>query len=678
MSNSSELKPTPEQQKIIDNVGNTIVIANPGTGKTTTLSFKIISLLENNVEPEDILCITYTEKAKKEMYDAIRKNSQGRINDSIISRININTFHSFCYQYLLEAGDISGEILGNNILRFSILQSFLKHDIFNYGKDYLVDTIVPKVENAIRYIKNFGITPDLIDISKAKSHAAKLHDESSSSYSTDEILTFIEKFVDVYRDYENSKNNAIDYVDMLLQFSKNYSGRKFPYVAVDEMQDMNGIEANLVKMLHETLFLVGDSKQAIFGFQGGSIKNFEEFKKSCAPMILAENMRSTQEILDYAKNFFLKETKNPSLYKAELENLKSRESGPIPTIITTEAPHVKILDLINENRGKKIGVITRKNYQIIKLSKFLDAHDIEYVTTSSQSTTARAREEITKFLLGVLSDNKDNKIPALFTFFSPNSLKDAFQITERHKKKEDVTLPSIYSSQIQLTRAMLEDIFLEIIFPVCVSRGSEWLSTAQSVKSQIEEYFTMENPTVEGFFDFIKIVEESYVDSNTESDVTLSSVHKSKGRTFDIVIYYPSNKRSSNFVDTVTKSILLSNDIDVEDEVEEESLRTDFVAFTRAAEKLIVLTDDDVSDQYVIDSLSTHSVDGTDKKQQDITSFTDFKLTDAYSLFVAGKYEESKELLKQTDDWLEKWIHAYFTNLNKLSYSAIKTEPYVF
>ena len=52
-------------------------------------------------------------------------------------------------------------------------------------------------------------------------------------------------------------------------------------------------------------FLVGDSKQAIFGFQGGSIKNFEEFKKSCKPMILGENMRSTQEILDYSKNYFL-------------------------------------------------------------------------------------------------------------------------------------------------------------------------------------------------------------------------------------------------------------------------------------------------------------------------------------------------------------------------------------
>ena len=62
---SSITGPTPEQEKIIDSDENTIVIANPGTGKTTTLSFKIINLLKQNVEPEDILCITYTEKAKK-------------------------------------------------------------------------------------------------------------------------------------------------------------------------------------------------------------------------------------------------------------------------------------------------------------------------------------------------------------------------------------------------------------------------------------------------------------------------------------------------------------------------------------------------------------------------------------------------------------------------------------
>ena len=191
---SSITGPTPEQEKIIDSDENTIVIANPGTGKTTTLSFKIISLLKQNVEPEDILCITYTEKAKKEMYEAIKKNSHGTISNSIISRININTFHSFAYQYLLESGDISGDIIGNNILRFSLLQSFEKHNIFNYGKDYLISDIVPKVENAIRYIKNFGITPDKIDLAKVEAEVRNLHDETRSTYTMEEMVTFSKKF----------------------------------------------------------------------------------------------------------------------------------------------------------------------------------------------------------------------------------------------------------------------------------------------------------------------------------------------------------------------------------------------------------------------------------------------------------------------------------------------------
>ena len=70
-SNPSEPVPSPEQKEIIESKGDTIVVSNPGTGKTFTLSRKVINLLENGVEHEDILCLTYTEKAKKEMFDAI-------------------------------------------------------------------------------------------------------------------------------------------------------------------------------------------------------------------------------------------------------------------------------------------------------------------------------------------------------------------------------------------------------------------------------------------------------------------------------------------------------------------------------------------------------------------------------------------------------------------------------
>ena len=70
-SNTSNIKQTPEQQAIIDSKDSTIVVSNPGTGKTTTLALKVINLLENGISPEEILCITFTTKAKKEMFDKI-------------------------------------------------------------------------------------------------------------------------------------------------------------------------------------------------------------------------------------------------------------------------------------------------------------------------------------------------------------------------------------------------------------------------------------------------------------------------------------------------------------------------------------------------------------------------------------------------------------------------------
>ncbi|MBT4646963.1 UvrD-helicase domain-containing protein, partial [archaeon] len=145
---AQEITLSDEQKDIINATKDTIVVSNPGTGKTTTLSFKVIKLLEDKVKPEDILCITFTEKAKKEMFDAIYEKAQEKFSDADIMKINIHTFHSFAYNYLLDAGLISGDIVGNNLMRFSILNSFEKNQALNYGKDYIINTIVPKTENS--------------------------------------------------------------------------------------------------------------------------------------------------------------------------------------------------------------------------------------------------------------------------------------------------------------------------------------------------------------------------------------------------------------------------------------------------------------------------------------------------------------------------------------------------
>ena len=677
-SNPSEPVPSPKQKEIIESKGDTIVISNPGTGKTFTLSRKVINLLENGVEPEDILCLTYTEKAKKEMFDAIF-NAKRKFPDSDVMKINIHTFHSYALNYLLDNGLISGDIIGNNILRFNILESFENNQALNYSKNYIISDFMPKVENSLRYIKNFGITPDKIEIKKSEKLLEKSHDEKRSSFTTKEMKALLTYIVAAYKHYEDSKTDTVDFSDVLLTFIEKFHGEKFPYVLVDEMQDMNEIEAQIVEMVSENLFLVGDVKQAIFGFQGGSTKNFEKFKKTCKPMVLATNRRSTQQILDYSKNYFLGKTEQRAKFEEQLENFNSPSipPGPIPKIFSTAARLTKTRHIIEENEGKTIGVIMRTNRQIIEISKHLDINNVPYTSTSSKAVTKQARDEIKNFIKGLISNRIEDKISAAFTIFSPYTLKEAFALSDAHKKKDAQKVAEINSWKINLTREDLNKLFEETIYPLCVSKGSEWLSTAVSVEQQIDEYFKFETPTFVGLFDFIDIGEESYFERNKEEKTTLSTVHKAKGRQFDIVIYIPNIRSDSNrWIDEITSAILGAKGIDPEDEVAEESLRIDFVSFTRAKQKLFVIVDDRHAKNFHLENLSEIEVDT--EKDELVSSVLNNRLSEAYSKFLAGKFPEAEKQLKSEKPWLREYILSYFQSVDHFSYSSIKTKPYDF
>jgi len=673
---TQEITLSEEQKDIINSTKDTIVVSNPGTGKTTTLSLKVIKLLEEKIKPENILCITFTEKAKKEMFDAIYDKAKGKFSDSDLMKINIHTFHSFAYNYLLDAGIISGDIVGNNLMRFSILNSFESNHALNYGKDYIISTIVPKTENSIRYIKSFGITPDKINLDKATEILEKIFDAKSSSYTIDEMKSFLKYFIQAYQEYEKSKCQAVDYSDMLLMFKEKFRGNKFQYVLVDEMQDMNEIEAEIATMVAENLFLVGDAKQAIFGFQGGSVKNFQKFMKTCEKKMLSTNRRSSQQILDYSKQYFLNGTAYKEMFQKELSIFNSLGTGEIPKVVSTSAHLSKVLEIIEQNQDKSIGIITRTNGQIIKISKFLDSNNIEYSSTSSQASAKQARTEIQSFIKGLLSDRIEDKISATFTIFAPYSLKEAFEFSKAFKKKEFEKLSAIKSWGVKLQREDLDQMFGDLILPMCISKGSEWFSAAMTVKQEINEYLTFETPTLDGLFDFISIGEESYIEQKSESKITLTTVHKSKGRAFDVVVYIPSNSKKTSFIDNITKSILSSSEIQVESELTEESLRVDFVAFTRAKQKLIVIADDKESKNYHLEDLSEIEVD--DSKDELVATKLNNRLAEAYSLFIAKRFTDSEKLLEEKDDWLEDYIKNYFESIDHFSYSSIKTNPYDF
>ena len=98
-------------------------------------------------------------------------------------------------------------------------------------------------------------------------------------------------------------------------------------------------------------------------------------------------------------------------------------------------------------------------------------------------------------------------------------------------------LKKIESWGISMKKTDIDMLFSSVIYPLCVSKGTEWYSTGIAIKQQIDQYLVLGMPTKDGLFDFISIAEESYIERDVASKITLTTVHKAKGRDFDIVVY---------------------------------------------------------------------------------------------------------------------------------------------
>ena len=154
----NKLSLNPEKQAIIAQDGNVLVTANPGTGKTRLLAYKYVDLINKGIAPEQILCLTFTVKARREMESRILEVIKKTKIDIDVSKLNVFTFHSYALDNIDE-----NEVLSTNLLRFAIFRFLKDKKMLNYSDERLLDHYVPKIENLIRYVKAFGITPDKID-----------------------------------------------------------------------------------------------------------------------------------------------------------------------------------------------------------------------------------------------------------------------------------------------------------------------------------------------------------------------------------------------------------------------------------------------------------------------------------------------------------------------------------
>ena len=663
-----------EKQAIIDQDGNVLVTANPGTGKTRLLAYKYIDLINKGIVPEQILCLTFTAKAKREMESRILEAIKKEKIVVDISKLNVFTFHSYALDNIEE-----NEILSTNLLRYAIFHFLKDKEILNYSDEYLLETIVPKMENLMRYLKSFGITPDQIDLIEVKKHL-----EEGKNYSKEEIDKFADYFLAIYNHYEDIKNKrGVDYADLLIKFLLLKEVPQFEYVLIDELQDVNTMEADIALRSAIHFFAVGDSKQAIFGFQGGSILNFKKFEKS-TQSVLSENFRSTNEILSYASEYFTSKTKEDA-HRKELNGFKNAndESGSKPIIYDVERAQIYAAACaLGKDFSGKTAIIARNNNQIVAIAKELTASGLDFSSTFL-SASNDAKNHIITFLRGVLSANVQDVRNTMFTPFFPCSLQDAFQIAEN----KNIKLPELLEKlplfkQMRESVKTVEDVnklFKEKIIPICISYGKEYLSAATTIQEAYQEALMVlpdmdihaSDKDIHALISYLQVTDLLSQESDAEKEIVLTTVHKAKGKEFDNVIYLPSKpKATSNFQDKVVEAILYSKGINAKEELKEETLRVDFVAFTRAKKQLVILTDkvqdylNDASELGKIEVDEAASLDLTESKHR------------AFDLFVNGQFDEAKKLLENKDRWIKDFVKNYFESLEHTSFSSLPESAY--
>lgn len=281
-----------QQQAVQHTEGPLLILAGAGSGKTKVLTVRIAYLLSQGVNPYEILAITFTNKAAKEMKSRV----EGLVGD-VANRIWLSTFHSFCAKFL----------------RFE-LDNFLGYNsnftIYDTSDSQVVIKAALKALNLDDKYYPVGAMISAISDAKNKLMFASDYRKQARDF-------YQQKVADVYEYYERElrKNNALDFDDLLLVAVKllqsnaavleKYS-KRFRYVMIDEYQDTNHAQYLLAYLLSshwKNIAVVGDADQSIYAWRGADIQNILDFEKdypNCTSIKLEQNYRSTKIILDAA------------------------------------------------------------------------------------------------------------------------------------------------------------------------------------------------------------------------------------------------------------------------------------------------------------------------------------------------------------------------------------------
>lgn len=358
--------------------GPLLILAGAGSGKTRTLIYRVAYLIENGTAPEQILLLTFTNKAAKEMKDRAKA-----MLDDRCAKITACTYHSFCAKILRKYYGFVG--LSEN---FTIIS----------GGDCTDIITMLKAERKYNKIKGFPPSNVIIGalstmVNKNLSLSYVMH----VKYRKYEM--FIEEVSELIQAFEEYKlnNNMVDYDDLLIYMLRLLTDyptvrekmdNAYKYIMVDEYQDTNYLQDKIVFKMRETnhnLTVVGDDFQSIYGFRGSCVKNilsFPDKQENCKVIYLTKNYRSNQEIMDLS-NHMMKNNATEGFFK---EMAGMFHKGVKPKLCYVNDSNHEAQYVVNEilrlhSKGmeyKDMCVIIRNSFQSFQIEALLTSIDIPY------------------------------------------------------------------------------------------------------------------------------------------------------------------------------------------------------------------------------------------------------------------------------------------------------------
>ena len=592
---------------ILKTQGAVMVIAGAGSGKTRVLTNRIAYLIaEKNVLESNILAITFTNKAAKEMKERIYS-----LVGETSKYIWINTFHSMCVRILRQHIDLLGYNKNFTILDTSEQKTIIKNIVkeLNLSEDsYQPNNILKIISNS----KN-----SMISVNEMKAQAR---------------FGFMKNVAEIYEYYQKylKKNSVLDFDDLMLKtivlFEKHPEilaiyQNKFEYIHVDEYQDTNVIQYKLIKMLsevHKNICVVGDDDQSIYSWRGAcsdNIINFEKDYEDVEVIFLDQNYRSNSTILDAANAVIKNNTdrKDKALWSENKGGDKITVYSAANDKDETDDIAKKILDLKAQDIDyKDIAILYRANYlsrsmenscmafgipyKLIGSLKFLQRQEIRdllaymnVIVNRNDEFSLRRIINVPKRGIGASSMAKIDNYAEQYGLSLFEALKNIDMIGVSKKIITNIhLLTQLIEKYSQTEQYSIED----LIVGIYKDSGYESMlkeSADAYAESRIEniselvssaKQFSSMNDNLIDFISEMSLTSDAD-DENEDDSVVLSTVHAAKGLEYRVVFIM-------GLEENLFPSIRDAESSEDERNKMEEERRLAYVAITRAKEKLFM------------------------------------------------------------------------------------------